>query len=147
MERIADVLARKYPQFNTVIPDCLVSDALYQMASENVDYLIVLEHDKFQGVITDHDIASRILFENRPLNKIRVKEFMSRTLPVATPDSTLEQCMQLMERYNVRHLAIFEHFIFRGVISSDDLMHEALTRRSASFEDDANKRTGYPWNY
>ena len=62
MERIADVLARKYPQFNTVVPDCLVSDALYQMCSENVDYLIVLEEDKFQGVITDHDIASRILF-------------------------------------------------------------------------------------
>ncbi|MGZ5287717.1 MAG: CBS domain-containing protein, partial [Flavisolibacter sp.] len=101
MERIADVLARKYPQFNTAVPDCLVSDALYQMCSENVDFLIVLEDDKFQGLITDHDIASRILFENRPLNKILVREFMSRTIPVATPDTSLEQCMQLMERYNV----------------------------------------------
>jgi CBS domain-containing protein len=147
MERIADVLARKYPQFNTVIPDCLVSDALYQMCSENVDYLIVLESEKFQGVITDHDIASRILFEDRPLNQIAVREFMSRTLPVTTPDTTLEQSMQLMERYNVRHLAIFDHFVFRGVISSYDLMHEALTNRSAAFEDKENKRQGYPWNY
>jgi CBS domain-containing protein len=147
MERIADVLARKYPQFNTVIPDCLVSDALYQMCSENVDYLIVLENDKFQGVITDHDIASRILFEDRPLNQITVREFMSRTLPVTTPDTTLEQSMQLMERYNVRHLAIFDHFVFKGVISSYDLMHEALTNRSAAFEDKENKRQGYPWNY
>lgn len=147
MERIADVLARKYPQFNTVIPDCLVSDALYQMCSENVDYLIVIENDKFQGVITDHDIASRILFENRPLNQIAVREFMSRTLPVTTPDTSLEQSMQLMERYNVRHLAIFDHFVFRGVISTYDLMHEALTNRSAAFEEKANKRQGYPWNY
>jgi CBS domain-containing protein len=147
MERIVDVLARKYPQFNTVIPDCLVSDALYQMCSENVDYLIVLENDKFQGVITDHDIASRILFEDRPLNQIPVREFMSRTLPVTTPDTSLEQSMQLMERYNVRHLAIFDHFVFKGVISSYDLMHEALTNRSAAFEDKANKRQGYPWNY
>ena len=68
MEKIAEILARKYPQFNTVIPGCFVSDALYQMCSENVDFLIVLDEDKFQGVITDHDIASRILFENRPLN-------------------------------------------------------------------------------
>jgi CBS domain-containing protein len=147
MERIADVLARKYPQFNTVIPNCLVSDALYQMCSENVDYLIVLEDDKFQGVITDHDIASRILFENRPLNKITVREFMCRTLPVTTPETTLEQCMQLMERYNVRHLAIFDHFEFRGVISTYDMMHEALTNRSAAFEEEVNKRQGYPWNY
>jgi CBS domain-containing protein len=147
MERIADVLAKKYPQFNTAVPDCLVSDALYQMCSENVDFLIVLENDKFQGIITDHDIASKILFENRPLNKIAVKEFMSRALPVATSDTTLEQCMQLMERYNVRHLAIFDRFVFRGVISSYDLMHEALTNRSAAFEDSVNKRQGYPWNY
>ena len=147
MERIADVLARKYPQFNTVVPDCLVSDALYQMCSENVDYLIVLEEDKFQGVITDHDIASRILFENRPLNKIRVKEFMSRALPVTTPESSLEQCMQLMERYGVRHMAIFDRFNFKGVVSSHDLMQEALAQRKETFGQEENIRQGYPWNY
>jgi CBS domain-containing protein len=147
MEKIADVLARKYPQFNTVIPDCLVSDALYQMCSENVDYLIVLENDKFQGVITDHDIASKILFEDRPLNKIPVREFMSRTLPVATPDNSFEYCMQLMERYNVRHLAIFDRFEFRGVVSSYDLMQEAFNKRRGSFEEETIIRQGYPWNY
>jgi CBS domain-containing protein len=146
MERIADVLARKYPQFNTVVPDCLVSDALYQMCSENVDYLIVLENDKFQGIISDHDIASRLLFENRPLNKIKVREFMSRSLPVTTPDSSLEECMKLMERYHVRHLAIFDRFDFMGVIASHDLMHEALTHRSA-LEHEETTRQGYPWNY
>ncbi|WP_195166129.1 CBS domain-containing protein, partial [Mycobacteroides abscessus] len=130
MERIADILARKYPQFNTVVPHCLVSDALYQMRCENVDYLIVLDEDKFQGIITDHDIASRILFENRPLNRIQVKEFMSKSLPVTTPETSIGQCMQLMERYNVRHLAIFDRFNFRGVISSYDLMHEALTKQT-----------------
>ncbi len=52
-----------------------------------------------------------------------------------------------MERYNVRHLAIFDRFIFRGVISSYDLMHEALTNRSAAFNEKENKRQGYPWNY
>jgi hypothetical protein len=47
MQKIADILSRNYPQFNTVVPHCLVSDALYQMSSENVDYLIVMEDDKF----------------------------------------------------------------------------------------------------
>lgn len=144
MERIADVLARKFPQFNTVVPDCLVSDALYQMSCENVDFLIVIENDKFQGIITDHDIAGKILFEDRPLNKIKVKEFMSRTLPVTTSETSIGHCMQLMERYNVRHLAIFDRFDFKGVISSDDLMHEALTRQT---EHELDVRLGYPWNY
>jgi CBS domain-containing protein len=147
MEKIADVLARKYPQFNTVVPNCLVSDALYQMCSENVDFLIVLENDRFQGIITDHDIASKILFEGRPLNKISVREFMNRTLPVATSENSIEYCMQLMERYNVRHLAIFDQFEFRGVISFYDLMQEALNKRHATFEETTHPRQGYPWNY
>lgn len=142
MERIADVLARKFPQFNTVIPNCLVSDALYQMCCENVDFLIVLENDKFQGIITDHDIAAKILFEDRPLNKIQVKEFMSRALPVTTSETSLSHCMQLMERYNVRHLAIFDRFDFKGVVSSDDLMHEALTNQK---EEEAISGEGFPW--
>jgi CBS domain-containing protein len=144
MERIADVLARKFPQFNTVVPDCLVSDALYQMCCENVDFLIVLENGRFQGVITDHDIAGKLLFEDRPLNTIEVKEFMSRTLPVTTSDTSIGHCMQLMERYNVRHLAIFDRFDFKGVVSSDDLMHEAVTQHT---EEEEYVRQGYPWNY
>lgn len=144
MERIAEVLARKFPQFNTVVPSCLVSDALYQMRCENVDFLIVIENDRFQGIITDHDIAAKILFEDRPLNRIHVKEFMSRTLPVATLETSITHCMQLMERYNVRHLAIFDRFDFQGVVSSDDLMHEAVTHQP---EEENLVRQGYPWNY
>ncbi|MGZ3898012.1 MAG: CBS domain-containing protein [Flavisolibacter sp.] len=147
MEKVADVLDRKYPQFNTVSPTCLVSDALYQMSCENVDHLIVLEDDKFMGILTDHDIASKVLFDERPLKNIPVREFMNRTLPVATSDDSLEHCMQLMERFNARHLAVFDSFIFRGVVSSHDIIQQALTKRKETFEEKDFVRQGYPWNY
>lgn len=147
MEKVADVLGRKYPQFNNVIPDCMVSDALYQMICENTDFLIVLENGRFQGILTDHDIAARALLDDRPLNKIPVRELMSRTLPVSTPDNPLEHCLQLMERYGVKHLAIFDRFEFRGVVSSNDLIQEALHHRKDIFEEQQPARQGYPWNY
>lgn len=147
MEKVADVLDRKYPQFNTVSPTCFVSDALYQMACENVDHLIVLEDDKFMGILTDHDIASKVLFDERPLKIVQVKEFMNRTLPVATSDDSLEHCMQLMERFNARHLAVFDSFIFRGVVSSHDIIQQALSKRKETFEEKDFVRQGYPWNY
>jgi CBS domain-containing protein len=147
MEKVADVLDRKYPQFNTVSSNCLVSDALYQMSCENVDHLIVMEEDKFVGVLTDHDIASKVLFDERPLKNIPVKEFMTRTLPVATSEDSLEHCMQLMERFNARHLAIFDSFVFRGVVSSEDLMKQALSKRRETFEEKRSVRQGYPWTY
>ena len=147
MEKIADVLAQKFPQFNTVVQNCPVSDALYQMCSENVDFLIVMDENKFKGIITDHDIASKVLFDDRPLKKVQVKEFMSQTLPVATPETSIEQCMQLMERYQVRHLAIFDSFNFKGIISSNDLMQQALKQSSAVFNKDDKNMNVNPWNY
>jgi signal-transduction protein with cAMP-binding, CBS, and nucleotidyltransferase domain len=147
MEKVADLLTRKYPQFNTAVSNCLVSDALYQMSCENVDYLIVMKDNKFKGIITEHDIASKILYENRPLNKIEVKEFMNVALPVATPDASLQSCMQLMERFNVRHLVIYEQFEFKGVISTYDLMQEALNNPDSFFVETEPPRRGYPWNY
>ena len=147
MERVADVLARKYPQFNTVSSDCLVSDALYQMCCENVDFIIVMEDERFQGVITDHDIAAKVLFDDRPLNRIMVREFMNRALPVANSHNSLQYCLQLIDRYNARHLAIFDNFDFKGVVSAHDLMQEALSHRSEALEDAWEVRQGYPWNY
>ena len=145
MERVNDLLARKYPQFNTVSADCLVSDALYQMCCENVDFLIVMDENKFRGIITDHDIASKILFEDRPLNKIEVREFMNISLPVATPEASLQSCMQLMERFNARHVVIYDRFEFRGVISTYDLMKEAS--KTSLFAEVEPPRQGYPWTY
>lgn len=147
MEKVHDLLSRKYPQFNTVSTTCLISDALYKMCSENVDYLIVLEDEKFKGIITDHDIASRILSEDRPLNKIAVKEFMNGSLPVAPPDSSLQACMQMMERFGVKHVAVYDRFEFRGVVSTTDLMKEALHSPAAFFVETEPPRRGYPWNY
>lgn len=147
MEKVADVLDRKYPQFNTVSPECFVSDALYQMTCENVDHLIVLDEDKFVGILSEHDIATKVLFADRPLRKIAVKEFMNRTLPVATSEDSLEHCMQLMERFNTKHLAIYDNFIFRGVVAAHDLMQQALHKRNETFDQDSLPRQGYPWNY
>jgi CBS domain-containing protein len=146
METVADVLDRKFPQFNTISPECRVSDALYQMSCENVDHLIVLEDEKFLGVLTDHDIASKVLFAEYPLNKISVREFMNRTLPVAAVDDSIEYCMQMMERFHAKHLAVFESFNFKGVISAQDLLEEALNKRKATFSGRI-QRQGYPWNY
>jgi signal-transduction protein with cAMP-binding, CBS, and nucleotidyltransferase domain len=147
MEKVSDLLARKFPQFNTATANCLVSDALYQMCCENVDYLIVLEGNKFKGIITEHDIVSRILFENRPLNQIHITEFVNTSLPVVTPDASLQSCMQMIERFNARHLAVYDRFEFKGVVCSHDLMQEALHSNKQFFAEEEEPRKGYPWNY
>lgn len=144
MERVADVLRYKYPQFNTIGPDRLMTDALHQMHCENVDYLIVLDDDeRFLGVLTEHNVADKVVYRAGQLETARVREFMSTYLPIATTNNSLEYCMQLMDRYNVRHVVVYEHFNFKGVVSSHDLMKHILLKRRATFAEDVEEYSPY----
>jgi hypothetical protein len=54
--------------------------------------------------------------------------------------------MQLMDRHNVKYIAVYDRFNFKGVISSHDLMKQVLNKRKKVFEDDV-KTSNYSWDY
>jgi CBS domain-containing protein len=146
MERVSDVLRHKYPQFNTTSPQRAVTEAVHQMHCENVDHLIVLDDERFLGILTEHDIVEKIVYRSSELETARVQDFMSTYLPVATLNDSLEHCMQLMDRHSVRHIAIYDRFTFKGVISSHDLMKQALSKRRMVFDEEIEQHN-YNWNY
>ena len=130
MEKLADVLGRKYPQFNTTSPNHFVSDALYQMAAENVDYLIVYDDNQFTGIISSNDIANKVLLADRPLKQVKVCDCTNKSLPIATLTDSAEYAMELLERYNTKYLAVYDNFDFKGIITSYDLVHQMLSKRT-----------------
>lgn len=144
MECLAEILDQKYPQFNTVTPQHLLTDALYQMFCENVEYLIVLENEQFVGLLSEHDITQKLLFTDRPLAELSVDAFMNRTLPVANSSDSIEYAMQLLDRYNTRYMAIYDGFVFKGVVSENDLLKNIISQKQPQ-EETGTK--AYPWNY
>ena len=120
-------------------------DALHQMRCEHVDYLIIMDDDeRFIGILTDHDIAEKV-FRFKDLENATVRDFMNTNLPVSNADDSLEYCMQLMERYNVSYLVVYDQFEFMGVVSMNDLMKQALTMRKDTFTEQTDEL--YAWSY
>ena len=137
MEKITSILAKKHPNFHTVSPGSKVSDAVSQMCCENIDHLIVLDdNERFLGILSEHDITLRAMSSKQPLNKTEVKDVMNTRLPVATTNDSVERCMQLMRQFNVRLLPVFEGFHFCGVVSSEDIIREAVYSRMKIFDED-----------
>ncbi|MFI5185616.1 MAG: cyclic nucleotide-binding/CBS domain-containing protein [Chitinophagales bacterium] len=135
MEPITSILNRKQVHLHSVSPVSFVTDALQQMRSENVDYLVVLNDDEgFLGLLTDHDIATRIVFGRKLLNKTLVREIMNTRLPVVTTEDTVEKCMRTMQQHSVRFLPVFDGFDFKGIVSSDDIIHEVVENRMDIFD-------------
>lgn len=140
MEKITAILARKEPHFHTVAPSSSIENALGQMCCENVEYLVVIdEEERYIGIITEHDITSKVLFTHKNTGKTKVSNIMNSRLPTASTDDTVENCMQLMRQHKVRYLPVFENFSFRGIVSSDDILEEAVNNRAEIFDAERRK--------
>ena len=59
---------------------------------------------------------------------------MNTRLPVATTEDTVEKCMRRMKQHNVRFLPVFDGFDFKGIVSSDDIIHEVVENRMQIFD-------------
>lgn len=140
MENITTILARKQTHFNKISPNSLLRDALGRMSNHHTDHLIVTdEEDNFLGLLTEHEIVSRT-FLNNPLSELTaVSEIMNTRLPVADASDTIEDCMRLMKRFNVRYLPVFEDLHFLGIISTDDILYEAVIHRTDIFDKEDKK--------
>jgi CBS domain-containing protein len=143
MEKVSTILERRHRYFNTTSPTCMVSDALYKMCFENVDHLIVMENEKYVGIISEHDVTSKLMFINQPLNKIYVKDVMNTGLPVSNTTDTIEHVMLQMRQHNIRYLPVFEGINFKGIITSDDIIQEAVFNRLEIFDDERERPTAY----
>jgi len=147
MENVTTILARKQAHFNKISPNCSVSDALCRMSGQHTEYLIVLDDDEnFLGILTEHEIATKTIFTNHSISKTTVKEIMNTNLPVADAGHTVEGCMQLMRRFNVRYIPVFDNLNFLGVISTDDILQEAVSNRTAIF-DKEDKTVSVAYSY
>lgn len=140
MEKITLILDKKEPHLHSISPDATAEDALAQMCCENVDYLAVMDEDeRFMGLITEHDIVSKVMFPSRSMNQVLVKEIMTDQLPSVTTEDTVERCMQQMRQHQIRYLAVFENFRFRGIVSSDDILDEAVRNRNQIFDTEVSR--------
>ena len=139
MEKITSILAKKELHFHTISTGSSVDTALSRMCHENVDYLIVMEEGKYVGLLTEHDITSKAVVRNKQLAKTKVGEVLNNRLPAATIDDTVERCMQLMRQHHVRYLPVFEDYSFRGIVSTDDILEEAVNNRMEIFDTAAER--------
>ena len=147
MENVTVLLSKKQSHFNKISPNSSISDALCRMSCQNIDYLIVMDDDeKFLGLLTDHDIATKTVFANKSITSTKVKQMMNTRWPVADAENTVEDCMKIMSRYNVRYVPVFKNLSFLGVVSTDDILQEAVSHRSKIFDvEDKNVSVTYSY--
>ena len=78
------------------------------------------------GIISERDVLRECLHRGAELDRIRVRDVMTRNLVVCGLDDDVEHAMGLVTQYRVRHLPVMDGRQVVGMISIGDLVKANL---------------------
>lgn len=122
MGNVSNILAKKGNLIYSVTPDTTVFKALEVMSEKNVNALLVMEDDKLAGIFTEKDYARKVVLKGKTSKSMLIKELMTSKLITVTPDTSIDECMQLMTNKFIRHLPVIQYNTVIGVISIGDVV-------------------------
>jgi CBS domain-containing protein len=130
--RLADILDEKGRAVHRIEASDSVHDAVERMVAANVGSLLVTEAGETVGIFTERDYLRRVALLERSDRDTPVRDVMSAPVVVATPETTVEECMALMTDRRIRHVPVLARGDVVGVISIGDLVE--FTSRRQAFE-------------
>ena len=121
VNRLAEILEEKGGHVLEIDADATVLEAVQQMVAMNVGSLLVTVEGEVSGIVTERDYLRRVTLEDRT-EQAPVREIMSAPLVVATPETTIDECMALMTDRRIRHVPVVEEGKVVGLVSIGDLV-------------------------
>jgi CBS domain-containing protein len=114
----------------TVEPSTTAQEAARKMKSEDVGSLPIVENDRLVGVVTDRDLAIRVLAEGKGA-ETPVSQVASKDVVTVDPQQSLDEAARLMAEHQVRRLPVCEEDgKLVGVLAQADVAqsgHDTLT--------------------
>jgi CBS domain-containing protein len=134
MKKVSDILTRKGGNVITIDAETSVLDALRLMDDKNIGSVVVVEHGKYLGLLTERDYARKVILRGKSSDETTVKEIMTVDLPHIIPGNTVETCMHIMSEGNIRYLPVFQGENLCGIISINDLVTETILTHLETIE-------------
>lgn len=106
MKRKVDDLMTRVVE--VVPPEMSVRDVAARMKERNIGSYPVCDEGRLVGMVTDRDLALRVLAEGRPAESTPVGDVMSRDVASCGPDDRLDDVLTLMAGRQVRRIPVVE---------------------------------------
>jgi CBS domain-containing protein len=110
---------------STIEPDKSIADAARIMKQEDAGVVPVTENGRLTGMVTDRDIAIRVVAEGKDPQSTTVREIASTDLVTVDPQQDLDEALRLMAQHQVRRLPVVEEDgRLVGVVAQADVARE-----------------------
>ncbi|MGE5643993.1 MAG: CBS domain-containing protein [Byssovorax cruenta] len=116
----------------TVPSTATVFEALQEMCEGNTGAVLVTEEEKIIGIFTERDYAREGEVKGRSAKATIVTDVMTKQMVLIKPETTLDECVELMGKYHVRHLPIVEKDRVVGIVSIRRLAESLLQEKQGT---------------
>jgi signal-transduction protein with cAMP-binding, CBS, and nucleotidyltransferase domain len=103
--------------------EATVAKAAKAMCREEVGSVIILQHNKPLGIVTEEDINCKVVAKDLKPSTVRVNEIMSTPLITVSADKTVGDAATMMVKHKVRRLPVVDtsHKVI-GIVTVRDLL-------------------------
>ena len=122
MGAVSNLLDSKGHDVLTVKPGQPVHEAIQQMEDISAGTAIVMEGGCVVGIISERDVFRKVILEDKSIDDVKVEDIMSGNLTTVTPETSLDECMQLMTDKRIRHLPVLAGKQLDGIVSIGDVV-------------------------
>jgi len=109
----------------TVEPDEKLSVALAAMEKYDIGNVVVVKGQKPVGIVTEGDVLRQILKGSHVLEE-PIKQVESKPVITASPDTTVQEALELMLKNQIRQLPVVQGGNLVGIVTDKDLMRSVL---------------------
>jgi len=117
-----------------------VAYAAKMMREEDVGLAPIVEGDKLIGMLTDRDIAIRVVAEDRNPEQVKVADVASKQVVTIDPQQDLDEALRIMAKHQVRRLPVVEEDgKLVGVVAQADIAREGDDMQTGKLVEEISK--------
>ncbi|MBA3495280.1 MAG: CBS domain-containing protein [Gammaproteobacteria bacterium] len=93
------------------LPNDAVARAAQLMKNENIGPIPVIENEqtkKLVGIVTDRDLALKVVADERDPKSTKVEEVMTRKVVTCRPDDDLQKALDAMSEHQLRRIPVVD---------------------------------------
>jgi CBS domain-containing protein len=111
----------------TVESGATVAEAAREMRDGDVGSVVVVENGTVAGIVTDRDIAVRVVAQGLDPDATRVSEVATMHPVTLTVDQSVDDAIRLVREQDVRRIIVVQDDRAAGIVSLGDLAIERDT--------------------
>lgn len=132
---IGTILKEKGAEVVSVTPSASVPEIASIIASRRIGAVVVLgEAHQLAGIVSERDVVKAVAAHGDAALRMTAADIMTKTVITASPTTSINDAMTLMDDGYFRHLPVVADGALVGIISVRDAVRAFIQRQAAEVD-------------